>query len=162
PLRDIACTTDTQCTSLGTGAYCSTGLGHCVLGNGCAPANSTTARLYSTDNTINDDGDYVHFLTYTSRAFTHSFYFGFEDLFRGGDNDFEDVLVRANGLVPVCNPTPEICDGRDNDCDGMIDEGVSNGGPCGSDVGECTPGMLVCMAGRYVCQGAVGGTPEIC
>src|SRR5204863_1091006 len=80
-------------------------------GGGCADVSGVTVgqpnRIYSTDSTINDDGDYVHFLITPSVTFTNSYYFGWEDLFRGGDNDFEDLLVRIDGLVPVCNPTPE-------------------------------------------------------
>lgn len=63
----------------------------------------------------------------------------------------------------VCNappptPQPEICDGMDNDCDGMTDDGVLNacGGcalltfakdaGCGAGVGECK------VAGTYQCS----------
>ncbi|MEZ4406665.1 MAG: DUF4114 domain-containing protein [Polyangiales bacterium] len=125
----------------------------------CPDLSSTVNRVYSTDNSINDDGDYVHFLIYTSRSFTNGYYFGWEDLFRGGDNDFEDVLVRAIGLVPTCNPTPEVCDGRDNNCNGEIDDGLGTTtcgqGACRRTVNNCNAGVpQTCTPGT--------ATPEVC
>jgi len=39
----------------------------------------------------------------------------------------------------------EVCDGDDDDCDGMIDEGFSVGTPCdGSDLDTCNEGQLAC------------------
>jgi hypothetical protein len=162
------CTVASDCTATyGPTAYCRGTPAHCVWGSStygqvCPPPNSTDVRIFSTDNTINDDGDYVHFLIYTSRAFSDAFYFGWEDLFRGGDNDFEDNLIRSIGLVPACHPSPEACDGRDNDCDGMVDEDVASAGACGMSVGECHAGMLVCESGAFVCRGATSGSPEVC
>ena len=72
-------------------------------------------------------------------------------------------------------PSVEICDGRDNNCDGQIDEsdphlgnacyapGVAgcdaSGGAC---KGLCTPGAYVCTGGSLLCSGAVTPTLEVC
>jgi Notch-like protein len=57
---------------------------------------------------------------------------------------------------------PEVCDGVDNDCNGLVDDGLPPLGSCGSDTGECTKGSLVCQNGVAVCVGATGPQPESC
>ena len=44
----------------------------------------------------------------------------------------------ADGIVCLgsVGPTTEVCDGRDNDCNGEVDEGVCQGGACFTD-GDC-------------------------
>ncbi len=61
------------------------------------------------------------------------------------------------------NPTAEACDTLDNDCDGVVDDNVAGyGGPCGSTIGRCDPGVLSCVNGGPQCVGQVGPFAETC
>ena len=77
----------------------------------------------------------------------------------------------------VCNtsggmPQPETCNGKDDDCNGLIDDGMLPG--TGVDclcpgetqaqvgVGVCKAGKTVCRKGGLVCDGCVGPSAEIC
>ncbi|MBX3252039.1 MAG: DUF4114 domain-containing protein, partial [Myxococcales bacterium] len=127
------------------------------LNDSCGGRLDTDNRIYFTSQALNDDGDFVHFLVYRSITFENTFYFGFEDLFRGGDNDFEDMLVRASGLVPLCEPRPEICNGLDDDCDGLVDEGLTRG--CET---LCGDGLETCSAGAWGTCSARAPSAEVC
>jgi RHS repeat-associated protein len=80
----------------------------------------------------------------------------------------EDANGRARRLdwplrVRPCEPEPDVCDGRDNDCDGEADEDfVDLGQPCEAGVGECRAvGELVCGAtGQFTVCGAVPREPQ--
>jgi hypothetical protein len=53
----------------------------------------------------------------------------------------------------------------DDDCNGWVDDGVTDPlayQPCGSDVGECRPGVYRCNRGKLECTGAKGPSEEIC
>jgi hypothetical protein len=54
----------------------------------------------------------------------------------------------------------ETCDGEDEDCDGEIDEDLAR--PCGTDVGDCTAGTEVCEDGMWVGCTATGPFAEVC
>jgi len=96
-------------------------------------------RIYYTESKLNNDGNYVHYLIYQSKKAPTDFYFGFEDLFRGGDNDFDDTLVKLEGLVPSCQPKQEVCNGKDDNCNSKIDENVTRAckSKCGTGKETC-------------------------
>ncbi len=131
--------------------------------NNCGEVGNE-GHTYFTEQALNGDGNYVHYLVYTSKADPLAYYFGFEDLWRGGDNDFEDMLVKVTGLITPCVPSPEICDGDDNNCDGLIDNNpVDAGGDCGNPaVGECKPGKWECSGSSLTCVGEIGPSTEYC
>jgi formylglycine-generating enzyme required for sulfatase activity len=80
----------------------------------------------------------------------------------------------ANGCEYFCTFTgDEICDGKDNDCNGGVDEGCScsdgatkscyGGDPATIYVGQCKGGTAVCSGGSWgACEGEVLPVAETC
>jgi hypothetical protein len=63
--------------------------------------------------------------------------------------------------VGSTGPTAETCNAADDDCDGTVDEGLTQS--CGSDVGECAAGTQTCTTGFWgACVGSVGPASETC
>ncbi|MCC6998241.1 MAG: hypothetical protein IT370_26735 [Deltaproteobacteria bacterium] len=74
-------------------------------------------------------------------------------------------LCNADGTLGICmggvGPATEVCNNLDDDCDGMIDDGLTRN--CGSSVGACSPGTETCSAGVWgACEGATEPSTERC
>ncbi|MFT3773280.1 MAG: MopE-related protein [Minicystis sp.] len=87
------------------------------------------------------------------------------------------VNVCVNGQITCSGvgPKAETCDGKDNDCNGQIDDNITGlGTPCTVDYDPvafpgprtalpCKPGILQCDGmGNLKCQGGVGPQAEVC
>jgi len=81
----------------------------------------------------------------------------------------EGFSCQSNGQC-VCSPSEEVCDGRDNNCNNLIDDGITcqckpeETKSCGSEVGECSFGTQTCQDSHQwgACVGDVGSTDEVC
>jgi MYXO-CTERM domain-containing protein len=69
--------------------------------------------------------------------------------------------IRRVNLGGACVPADETCNGRDDDCDGAVDDGLSR--TCGTDVGECRTGSETCSGGGWgACVGGIPPRAEAC
>jgi hypothetical protein len=67
--------------------------------------------------------------------------------------------------IDACVPVTETCNGVNDDCDAIIDEGFATGDPCdGPDVDQCTDDYTICdAAGAIVCGNTSGDdNAEVC
>lgn len=85
-------------------------------------------RAYQPDRDVTNG--FIHLLIYDSRATANAFYFAWEDLFGGGDNDFQDLLMIVDNLV---------CAGGGDRCD------TGRPGACAQGIRQCRNGMLTCL-----------------
>lgn len=61
-----------------------------------------------------------------------------------------------------CIPSSEICDGKDNNCNNLIDENIPNVSN-GSNVGTCKPEIKSCINGSFkIIQNKINPIDEIC
>ncbi|MBW2461784.1 MAG: hypothetical protein JRH11_09065, partial [Deltaproteobacteria bacterium] len=71
----------------------------------------------------------------------------------------------ASGRWAMCSggtgPSPETCNGADDDCDAMTDEALSRS--CGTNLGACVSGTETCAGGAWgTCAGGTGPGAELC
>jgi hypothetical protein len=79
------------------------------------------------------------------------------------DQAIRGPLCPGGGAFPP-GAAPEICDNKDNNCNGSTDEGnPGGGGACTTgQQGVCAPGTLTCSAGSLQCIRNVNPTSETC
>ncbi len=80
----------------------------------------------------------------------------------------EGIQRCVNGIWSECEgavlPTREVCDGKDNDCNGEEDDTTEGeGGSCPTGKpGVCASGSVVCQQGAFVCEPINPGEVETC
>jgi|GEM_PF-657606 len=174
--------------------------GTCASGNCCptvAGVQAGDGYVYFTEPQYDPDqlngAPFVHVLAYDSTIVPQKFYFGMEDTYGGGDDDFADLVTSVEGVEcsgagqscdtgkpgacalgvtdcshgqigcqPVVQPKPEVCNGVDDDCDGMVD----NGATCPQQGYVCYEGKCVppCGGGEFTCPAplACDGKSHLC
>jgi hypothetical protein len=146
--------------STGQQGVCAAGTQHCQSGAiACVQNVASHAELC---NGLDDDCNGVIDQTFPDLGMTCTV--GVGDCARTGVK-----VCLANGSGTTCSvtpgtPTTEICDGHDNDCDGLTDEqDPGGGGACSTgQSGVCAAGTQHCQAGHLACVRNTAPSGEIC
>jgi hypothetical protein len=83
---------------------------------------------------------------------------------RTGTNICSGDQLNTTCSVSPAAPTAEICNGADENCNGVIDDGNPGGGlACSTgQSGVCAAGTTACTSGAIVCNRNVGPSAEVC
>lgn len=80
-----------------------------------------------------------------------------------GLDDNCNGLIDEGGVCLVCVPVAEVCNGLDDNCNTTVDDNpIDVGVPCGLAIGECSPGLTICNNGQLVCDGDTPPSTEVC
>jgi hypothetical protein len=158
--------------------------GQCAGGDCCARIDRLgpgVGRAFYSQREFNPDAagadSFVHLVVYDSVLTERKFYFAWEDIYGGSNNDFTDIVTSVSGVecsgggtacttgepgvcqygVTTCRGAAIECtqvyDASDETCDGAdndCDGAVDEGGVCTDDVtADC--GAVTCAAGE-VCR----------
>ncbi|HVZ71820.1 MAG TPA: MopE-related protein [Polyangia bacterium] len=79
------------------------------------------------------------------------------------------TVCNAQGTGTVCDaptitPGVEVCNNIDDDCNGLVDDGMlpGVGEKCGADLGVCMAGVTKCVNGHLICEQTSAPMPEVC
>jgi MYXO-CTERM domain-containing protein len=176
PTPEVCNNIDDDCNGLiddggslpGVGGKCGNGLGACQSGtfvcqNGKLTCTAVSNPMTEVCNGVDDDCDGVidngNFPTVGNSC-----------VCAGLDPNKVGVGVCKGGHIVckgtqglVCDgcvfPSAEICDGKDNDCDGVIDTTATCPSTFGCSSGQCT---LVCRAGEFPCPSGYKCVSDFC
>lgn len=119
--------------------------GNCPTFDAGGPVAGSYGHIYYSERGFNPDhhGDdsYIHLVILQSEKFFPGFYFGWEDTYGGGDDDFNDILTLVTGIT---------CAGGGQACEVPGAQGV------------CASGLTQCKAGALECVSMNAGSSEAC